>query len=126
MKLKCIAPDHGYQYSLKAGKEYEIADIQNGLFPNEYYIIVDKAHTENGKGITCHHYRFDITKEQCKEYVQKSIETSTFTNTYRHCNTEWVTEGCGYNQNDVCPVCNEFVRLWSSVRIPNGDNNGPK
>lgn len=119
IKLKCVANRNGYERSLTTGKEYEIADIQKGMFPGDYYIIIDKEHTDNGKSASCLDYRFEITKEQCKKYVLDSFENSTFTNTYKHCGTEWTTEGCGYSQNDVCPVCNNFVPLWSSVRVPN-------
>ena len=72
MKLKCIAPDHGYEHCLTKGKEYEIQDIQYGVFSGTYYIIVAKEHSDNGKEVVCHSHRFDVTEERCRICAQES------------------------------------------------------
>ena len=67
MKAKCINLRGGYEHILKIGKEYEITDIQDGIFSGDYYVI---GIGEDGKKFTCYFWRFNITKEFAEEYVQ--------------------------------------------------------
>ncbi len=65
-KAECTTPDHGYEHILKKGEFYEITDIQDAIFAGDYYII---GKNNEGKGFSCHLYRFAITKEFAEDYV---------------------------------------------------------
>ena len=66
MKALCVTPDHGYQYVLTKGKEYDVLDIQDGTFPQDYYISVMG---DTGRVVWCLLYRFNVTREAAEEYV---------------------------------------------------------
>lgn len=67
MKYKCVS-NRGYERLLVEGKKYKVVDIQDGLFAGDYYVIVLG---DNDKEASCHHWRFDISKETCEKYVLK-------------------------------------------------------
>ena len=67
MKTKCVTNRHGYEYDLKVGKEYEILNIQSGIFAGDHYITVNLG--ENKKA-TALRYRFDMSKEDAEKYIK--------------------------------------------------------
>jgi hypothetical protein len=66
MKATCTTNRSGYEYDLTEGKEYEVLDIQDSIWPGAYYIQVMG---DRGRKAFCHLYRFDVTKEQAEAYV---------------------------------------------------------
>lgn len=68
MKAKCLTNRSGYAHFLTVGKMYEILDIQESMFKGDYYVV---CKGDDGFGVTCPLYRFDITKEQAEAYVIK-------------------------------------------------------
>lgn len=65
MKIKCVAA-RSYDGKLIEGKEYEVFDMCDGIFSGDYYITVIG---ESGKKVSGHFWRFDISKEQVKEFI---------------------------------------------------------
>jgi len=49
------------------GKYYKIIDIQDGIFASNPYIGVIN---DDNKVTYCHHYRLDITAQECYDYIQ--------------------------------------------------------
>ena len=68
MKLRCITNSHGYEHSLVVGKEYEVIDIQDGIWCGDHYIIV---RGDKGEEVAAHRHRFDISRNDCRKYVVK-------------------------------------------------------
>ena len=66
MKTKCVCLRNGYEHVLTLGSEYEVLDIQDGIFPGDYYVMVEG---DNGKKATALLYRFDMSKEDAEAYV---------------------------------------------------------
>jgi hypothetical protein len=73
MIRKCITNRSGYERVLEVGREYEILDVQYGIFLGEYYVIADLG---NGKTATTHLHRFDITKEEARVLAAISLAKS--------------------------------------------------
>lgn len=67
--LKCTLGQtaDGYRYVLTDGKEYEVVDMQYGIFSTPYITVIG----DNGEKVTAYYYRFDITKEEVIKYIKK-------------------------------------------------------
>ena len=65
--VRCVTNRSGYERSLVIGDLYLLLDIQDGIFPGDYYVIVELP---DGKTVTTLLNRFDITKEQAAAYVK--------------------------------------------------------
>ena len=70
MKTKCVN-SRDYATLLTSGKEYEVIDIQEGIFAGTYYVTVIG---DNGGEVSGHYWRFDITKDQAHDYAKAHYE----------------------------------------------------
>ena len=68
MKTKCVCLRSGYEHVLTLGETYEVLDVQDGIFPGDYYVTVEG---DNDKRATALLYRFDMPKEDAEAYVVK-------------------------------------------------------
>ena len=70
MKTKCVTNRSGYENVLTIGKEYEVVDVCTGIFAGDHYITVDIG---GGKTASALKHRFDISKEEIKSFMEKSL-----------------------------------------------------
>ena len=54
-------------YGLTEGKNYQIVDIQEGIFAERPYIGIINDYNNI---IYCHYYRLNITKKECYDYIK--------------------------------------------------------
>ncbi len=52
---------------IKIGQICKLVDIQYGVFYGDYYITVE---SEAGKKYSCHHWRFNVSKQTCIDYIR--------------------------------------------------------
>jgi len=65
MQTTCVTNRSGYEQYLKVGQQYDVVDIQLGIFAGDYYISVEVGN----KTVTALRHRFDITKEYAQQYI---------------------------------------------------------
>ena len=65
MKVICEA-NRGVYHDLTEGKEYELIDIQLGIFDGYYAVVIG----DFKKKVVAYSWRFNLTDEQCKKYIQ--------------------------------------------------------
>ena len=66
MKAVFTSKRGDYLSNATVGKEYEITDIQDGIFAGDYYAIFIG---DNGKESSCYYWRFNIPREVAEAYV---------------------------------------------------------